>query len=170
MQLNVSQLLQSPIGTTRDYQVNEIVDVFGDGNGYLIEGGITLMRANRNILVRGVLHTEVELTCSRCLSLFRYPLSLNFEEEFVPTIDVFSGAPLPPPEEPGSFTIDEHHVIDFIEVIRQYIVLAIPMKPLCRENCPGLCPSCGRNLNEGDCKCAKQEIAPRWAALARLLK
>ncbi len=170
MQINVSQLLQSPIGTTRDYQVNEIVDVFGDGNGYLIEGRVTLMRANRNILVKGVLNTEVELTCSRCLSLFRRPVSLNIEEEYVPTIDVFSGAPLPQPEEPSSFTIDEHHVIDFTEAIRQYIVLVIPMKPLCREDCAGLCQNCGYNLNQGTCDCPRQEVDPRWSELMKLLK
>ncbi len=170
MQLNVSQLLQSPVGTTRDYQVNETVDVFGDGNGYPIQGEITLMRTHRNILLKGVVTTEVELTCSRCLSPFRRPLSLNIEEEYVPTVDIFSGVPLPLPEEAGSFAIDEHHVIDFIEAIRQYIVLAIPMKPLCREECAGLCQNCGYNLNQGTCDCPRQEVDPRWSELMKLLK
>ncbi len=170
MQLNVSQLLQSPVGTMRDYQVNEIVDVLGDGNVYPIEGEITLMRTHRNILVKGVLASEVELTCSRCLSPFRRPLSLNIEEEYVPTIDVFSGVPLPLPEEAGSFTIDEHHVIDFTEAIRQYILLAIPMKPLCREECAGLYQNCGYNLNQGPCGCPQREVDPRWSELMKLLK
>jgi uncharacterized protein len=154
----------------RNYQVSEIVDVFGDGNGHLVQGGIELLRTNRSILAKGILTTEVELTCSRCLSLFRYPLSLNIEEEYIPTIDIVSGVPLPMPEEPGSFTIDEHHIIDFTEAIRQYTVMSIPMKPLCREECAGLCPNCGRNLNHGPCSCPQPEVDPRWSGLIELLK
>lgn len=138
MQINVSRLLKEPIGATRDYNVSEIVDVTGDGKGREVQGEVRLLRTHRGILVKGVLHTEVELTCSRCLSLFSYPATLNIDEEYTPTIDVASGALLPSPEEPGSFSIDEHHVIDLTEAIRQYSLLAIPMKPLCREDCAGL--------------------------------
>jgi len=127
------------------------------------------MRTDRGILASGTLHSEIEVTCSRCLSLFRYPLKLNFEEECFPTTDIISGAFLPLPEEPGSFTIDENHVLDLTEAIRQYALMAIPMKPLCRENCAGLCPQCGRNLNLGVCDCPSQAVDPRWAALTKLV-
>ncbi|MDO8568287.1 MAG: DUF177 domain-containing protein [Dehalococcoidales bacterium] len=170
MQVNVSQLLQEPIGATRAHSVDGKIDVFGDGKFHAVRGDIKLLRTNRSILVEGMLTTEVELVCSRCLSDFQRKLTLNIEEEFVPTIDVHTGAPLLPPEDPVFFTIDERHVIDFTEAIRQYALLAVPMKPLCRENCPGLCPSCGSNLNQGKCNCAEQKIDPRWAELAKLLK
>ena len=169
MQLSVSQLLQAPVGTTRDYQVNEIVDFTGDGNGRLVQGEIKLLRTHRSILVKGALRIEVELTCSRCLSLFNSPVSLNIEEEYTPTVDVVSGAPLPPSEEPGSFTIDGHHILDSTEAIRQYTLLAIPIKPLCRKDCAGLCQNCGHNLNRGPCDCPAQEIDPRWSELMKLL-
>ncbi len=169
MQINVSQLLKAPIGTTRDYEVSEIVDVSGDGNGRKVQGEVSLLRTHRGILVKGVLHTEVELICSRCLSLFSYPVTLNIGEEYIPTIDVVSGAPLPSPEELGSFIIDGHHVIDLTEAIRQYTLLAIPMKMLCREDCAGLCQNCGHNLNQGPCDCSSQRADPRWSELSKLL-
>lgn len=170
MQVNVSQLLQSPIGTTRRCQVSGTVEAPGSGNSYPVSGEIKLLRTHRSILAEGVLTTEVELTCSRCLKSFRYHLSLNIEDEYVSTVDVLTGVPLPLPDEPGAFTIDEHHVIDFGEAIRQYTMLAIPMKPLCWEECAGLCQSCGHNLNEGACDCRQPETDPRWSALMKLLR
>jgi uncharacterized protein len=154
----------------RDYEVSETIDVTGDGNGSLVQGKVSLMRTDRSILVRGVLNAEVELTCSRCLSLFNCPLALNIEEEFFPTIDVVSGVSISVPEEPGCFTIDERHVLDLNEAMRQCALLAIPMKPLCREDCAGLCPDCGHNLNLGACNCPPQGADPRWSELSKLNK
>lgn len=165
MQINVSQLLKAPLGATRDYKISEIVDIADDGNSRRVQGDITLLHTQRSILAKGVLRTEVEFTCCRCLTLFRYPMSLSIEEEYIPVVDVISGAPLPPPEDPSSFTIDQHHIIDLTEAIRQYTMLATPMKPLCREDCVGLCQNCGHNLNQGPCDCPTQEIDPRWSKL-----
>jgi uncharacterized protein len=170
MQINVAQQLRSAVGSVRDYEVSETIDVTGDGNGSLVQGKVSLMRTDRGILVKGVLNAEVGLTCSRCLSLFNCPLTLNIEEEFFPTIDVVSGVSIPVPEEPGCFTIDERHVLDLNEVMRQCALLAIPMKPLCREDCAGLCPDCGHNLNLGACNCPPQGADPRWSELSKLNK
>ena len=168
MQINVSQLLREPIGSTREHQVNEVADITGDGKGCLVRGDCSLLRTQRSILVKCKLSNDTELTCSRCLSPFRHSLTLNFEEEYLPTVDVVSGAPLPPPEETSAFTIDEHHILDLTEAIRQYNLLAVPMKPLCQENCAGLCQNCGQNLNQGRCDCPVQDIDPRWSKLTGL--
>jgi len=169
MQINVSQLLKEPIGSARIYQASEIIDAAGDGNGHGIQGKVRLVRTHRGILVKVELRTEVGLNCSRCLGSFQRPVTLSIEEEYIPTIDIVSGAPLLPPEEPSSFIIDEHHIIDLTEAIRQYSLLAIPMKPLCRENCAGLCRICGHNLNQGPCGCPPQSADPRWSELSKLL-
>jgi uncharacterized protein len=95
----------------------------------------------------------------------RLPIRLDIAEEYFPTTDVQSGAALPVPDGAGSFTVDEHHVIDLTEAIRQYAEMKMPMKPLCRDDCAGICPSCGRNRNEGDCDCRRRETDPRWAVL-----
>ena len=168
MQINVSQLLKESIGSSREYKVDEAVDIAGDERGSTVRGDISLLRTQRGILVRGELRTGLELTCSRCLSTFRSPLNINFEEEYVQTVDVNSGLPLELSEEPGSFTIDEHHVIDLSEAIRQYALLAIPMKPLCRVDCAGICQECGHNLNQGPCGCLVQTVDPRWSKLMNL--
>jgi uncharacterized protein len=168
MQIDVSQLCKEPIGSTRQYQINETIDV-GDGDGsYEVQGGIKLVRTDRGMLGKGTLHTEVEVTCSRCLSFFSCPLTLNIEEEYFPTTDIISGASVPLPEEPGYFTINERYVLDLDEAIRQYIMLAIPMKRLCRGDCAGICLTCGHNLNQGPCGCLPQEVDPRWSEMNRL--
>jgi len=167
MQINVSQLLKASIGSTRNYKVSETVDI--SGSECLVQGEVGLIRTNQGILVNGTLHTEIEITCSRCLGGFTYPLALNIEEEYFPTTDVVSGTSLPIPDEPGCFTIDEHHILDLTEAICQYALLAIPMKPLCREDCAGLCPKCGHDLNQGSCGCPRQETELRWSELRNYL-
>jgi uncharacterized protein len=168
MQINVSQLLQEPIGSTREYKIDAAADIIGDGQAHKVQGECRLLRIRRGILVKCALATEAELTCGRCLNRFHQPLKINFEEEFLPTIDITSGMPLPQ-EDAGAFTIDEHHIIDLTEPARQFALMAIPMKPLCRQECAGLCPRCGRNLNQGSCTCPTEEMDPRWSELTKLL-
>jgi uncharacterized protein len=168
MQINVAQQLRSPIGTVREHDVDLVMDVTGGGNTSWLQGGVILTRTDRGILVKGVLNTEVELTCSRCLELFRCPLTLKITEEYFPTVDVVSGTPLSVPDELGCFTIDENHELDLTEAVHQYALLAVPMKPLCRQDCAGLCPICGQNLNLGECQCLSPEADPRWAKLKQI--
>ena len=168
MQINVSQLIQEPIGSTRDYQVDEAA-VFENSHTHQIKGGCRLLRTQRGILVKCELNTDAELTCSRCLNTFGQPLTIKFEEEYLPTVDIITGAPLDISEDAGAFTIDKHHILDLNEAVRQYALLVTPMKPLCREECHGLCPECGKNLNEGPCGCPATEADPRWAKLTHLL-
>jgi uncharacterized protein len=170
MQVNVAQLLRASIGSVRDYEIKKVIDITGDGVNGLVQGKVRLMRTNRSILARGELSTEVELTCSRCLGSFNCPLKMNLEEEYHPTADVDTGAAISVPDEPGCFTIDENHILDLTEAVRQYALLAIPMKPLCKENCAGLCPFCGKNLNQGPCGCPVKSADPRWAELSKLKK
>jgi uncharacterized protein len=167
MQINVAQLLQESIGSTRKYQVDEVV-AGDDGSDHRVTGDCQLLRTQRSLLVRCKLNTDARLTCSRCLTDFQQPLSFKFEEEYFPTVDVNTGTPLDMSQESGTFTIDEHHILDLTEAIRQYAQLVIPMKPLCRQECAGLCQKCGKNLNEGPCACPTEEMDPRWAKLTQL--
>jgi len=168
MQINVSQLLKESIGSSRKYKIDETIDIAEDQPGRKVSGEVSFLRTQRGILARGELHTDLKLTCSRCLSVFDYPVDIAFEEEYIQTIDVTSGLPIESSGEPGSFTIDEHHIIDLSEAIRQYALLAAPIKPLCDEECVGLCPECGRNLNHGPCGCPVRAVDPRWSKLINL--
>lgn len=167
VQINVSQQLKATVGSIRNYKIDETVDI--TDNNIHVCGDINLMRTDRGLLVKGTLNTEVKATCCRCLSVFNCPILLNIEEEYFPTTDVITGSSIPTPDEPGSFTIDGHNILDLKEAIRQYTLMAIPMKPLCREDCAGLCPSCGCNLNQVKCDCSSRTIDPRWTKLKKLV-
>jgi uncharacterized protein len=163
MQINISQLLQVPVGSTREYDIDTNTEIIGDGNEYNIKGSCRLLRTQRSVLVKCTVDAEVELTCNRCLGRFRHPLRIKFEEEYLPTVDIHSGATLPPPEDAGSFTIDERHNIDLTDAL-----MAVPMKALCDDDCAGLCSKCGQNLNKGKCECPAEDTDPRWAKLTEL--
>jgi len=169
LQYNVAQLLKEPIGSLRDLEVESAgLDVDGIQTGS-VRGKVKLMRTDRSILAQAKFKSSVKVDCSRCLRELDYPLAINLEEEYFPTIDVASGRPLPPPDEPGMFTIDENHILDLTEAVRQYLLLALPMKPLCRADCAGLCPVCGQDLNKKRaCGCLAIQPDPRWAKLAQL--
>ena len=166
MQIEVSQLFKEPIGSTRQHEIDVAIDI--NGGSCEVQGKIKLVRTGRGMLVKGTLHTEVGVTCGRCLNVYSCPLTLNIEEEYFPTTDMVSGTALPLPEEVGYFTIDECYVLDLAEAIHQYITLAIPMKPLCREDCAGICLTCGHNLNQGPCGCLSQEVDHRWSEVNKL--
>ena len=167
LQINVSQLLKSPLGTSRNYTVEEEVDIAGENR--VVHGEVELTRSDRSILVHGLLHVDVELECGRCVSKFTAPLTLDIQEEFLPKINISNGEPVPESEEDkDTFSIDERNMLDLLEAVRQYTSLAVPMKPLCKRDCAGLCPVCGHNLNRGECPCPPQDIDPRWDALRQL--
>lgn len=168
MEINVSQHLKGTIGFTRCYEINAPIDIFEDGHTSNVQGEVRLTRTNRGILVKGKLNTEVEVNCSRCLSAFTCPLVLNIEEEYFPVTDVLTGATLALPDEPGSFTISERHILDLTEAVRQYAIIAIPMKPLCREDCAGLVAECEKSLDQEDCGCFARQVDPRWSKLQDL--
>ena len=137
LQANVSQMLKGPIGATRILDVDDSMYIDGQGQSR-VSGEARLTRTNRSILVEARLDTSVPVDCARCLERYSCPLHIEFKEEFFPSTDVNSGFSLPEPEEAESFTIDEHLTLDITEAIRQYVLTAIPMKPLCRPDCPGI--------------------------------
>jgi len=118
----------------------------------------TVTNAGRSLLVRGNLAGEITLECSRCLEEFAFPLRVHFEQEFRPQS---AGSP----GFDDDFMTYNDDVLDLDDLIQQTVWLNLPMKPLCRPDCLGLCPVCGHNLNEGPCSCTPA-VDPRWAPLA----
>lgn len=173
LSFNVAQLLKEPTGAFREYEINESVEGLDESfspAGPLV-GKVVLLHAGRyNILVTGAFRIPLNLYCGRCLEPIVETIEFQIKEEFKATVDVNTGSHLAwdPAEVEESNLIDSSHVLDLTEVIRQHIILNIPMKSLCRPDCPGLCPKCGHNLNLGPCGCEEEEIDPRWAALKAL--
>ena len=168
MQINVAQLLKSDTGTIRAYAVDSEVEI--EGVIHPVKGELTFINIGKKILATGKLTTTANFTCSRCLQPFITDLSLKIEDEYYPSVDVNTGFKVDAPEDEDAFIIDEHHTLDLSEAIRQYILLALPMKPLCRQDCGGICQTCGQDLNEGKCECPSEAIDPRWADLLKLKK
>lgn len=170
MQYNVAKLLMGPIGTSSSYNIEEI---FTEAPRITdqVSGSVDMVRTHQGVLVYAVLDIQTTLTCSRCLGEFAWPSTLDIEEEFFPMVDLHTGWQLPPiTEDEGDQRIDSDHVLDLSEIIRQYSIADMPMKPLCTANCVGLCRVCGINLNQGECNCSDVEVDPRLGALADLLK
>jgi uncharacterized protein len=169
--VNVAQLLKSDVGTTRRYSFEEPAQPFGAVAEAVapIRGTAELIRTNRGVLVRGQFSTAADLECSRCLSVYVEGLRLDFTEEFVPIVDIHTGAPAKLPRDEGTFLINDQHELDLEPAIREYGLLALPMKPLCRADCYGLCPRCGVNRNDETCGCILDEPDERFAVLRALL-
>jgi len=168
MRYNVAQLLKQHTGAARKHLVDEeLPDLDKDLRLRApVRGEITLIRTTDGVLVTGTLHTAVELDCDRCLEPFVTPVEIDLEEDFLATVDVLTGLPLEIPDDADPATlIDSQHVLDLTEVMRQNIIVALPMHPVCRPDCLGLCPECGQNLNEGPCACELLPADPRWDAL-----
>jgi uncharacterized protein len=168
---NVAQLMKARVGTSlasdfheEDIQLDDEIKVIGP-----LDGHVRMRRTNQGLLVDGWVELTLELSCNRCLKAFEQPMHVTFEEQFYPTVDVVSGKPLAPFDEDEIFPIDEHHLVDLTEAIRQNVLLAMPMATICREDCKGLCPQCGHDLNLGPCEC-KPEVDARLSVLENLLQ
>jgi uncharacterized protein len=135
---------------------------------------LTLTNTGDCILLRGKMETEIELPCDRCLQPTIIPLKMMITEEFYPAVDELKGQRRGEDDgEDEEFFAEKNHYfgesIDLTEVLTDNLLLGIPMKILCREDCLGFCPLCGQNLNEGSCQCEVDTIDPRLASLKALL-
>jgi uncharacterized protein len=126
-------------------------------------------RKGEEVRLRGKIKTEVEVACDRCLAAVRRPLEVEFDTAFIPqeseagkteNVELLSAD--------MGLAAYEGDAVDLDELVREQVVLALPSRRLCREECKGLCPKCGADLNAGDCSCERGEIDPRWSALAGL--
>lgn len=108
---------------------------------------------------------EQTLTCTRCLQ----PIARSVEDEIELMIDTSASEPMLGEHELRASELGtlflEGEELDTTPILMEQLQLNIPMKPLCREDCAGLCPRCGGDRNEVRCSCAESEVDPRWQAL-----
>jgi len=132
-----------------------------------IDVSVTLKRIRQTLYLEGRLCTEVEMGCSRCLEAARLPISAPFKYILTPT-----QAEQQEEQELSAEDLDsvyyQDDLIDLDPLIIEQVMLQLPMKVLCRENCRGLCPHCGINLNQHSCQCHDESIDSRLAILKKL--
>jgi uncharacterized protein len=167
MQFNVASMLKEHTGAMREHVIDD--DVMIDGEKHHVSGRARFDRTPDGILVRAQISGEQRAQCSRCLKSIVYPVNIGFEEEYIPSIDVDTGAHVDTPEgEEEAYRIDAHHMLDLSEPIAQYWSMSAPIAPLCEDACRGLCPVCGKEIASEDHVCTREQIDDRWAALRDL--
>lgn len=165
VQYNVSMLVQEPVGSVRRYSVDG--DLRIDGERRHVRGEATFLRTQDGVLVTAELAGVGSEQCSRCLGDVTVPIEMTISEEYIATVDANTGSTLKPPVDPEASRIDERHTLNLEEAVRQSWAGALPMQPLCRQDCQGLCARCGQNLNAAGCSCPP-ETDERWNALQAL--
>jgi len=170
---NVAGLLHEPPGATRDVRLRDHYVTLGPDIELAgpLDADLRLQRTNRGIIVRGELRAPLRRTCSRCTDPYVEEVHVPIEEEFLPSVDLESGAPVRAEgaDVDVALRINEHHEVDLAGVFHDELALTEPMHPLCRPDCPGLCSECGEKLDRGEHDHGGEEIDPRLAGLAALL-
>jgi uncharacterized protein len=146
-----------------DFDSNQLRQV-----GPLHAAGVAELLNNTlgEIRIRGRVTVELEIPCDRCLEPTRFPIDRDFDLFYRPAPEE--------PDTPHDMAIDageseigfyEGMGIELGEILREYVLLALPMRQVCREDCLGICPKCGQNRNAGGCGCADEPVNERWSAL-----
>jgi uncharacterized protein len=127
---------------------------------------VTYSRSQLDLFFEGEVSGRVQGTCGRCLEPFPLDVTQEFSLVLVPATPLTGEIELAPGDLTQSFY--EGPQIDLTPLMYEQIMLALPTRPLCGEECRGLCPRCGSNRNTGQCACVVEESDPRWSALRNL--
>jgi uncharacterized protein len=127
-------------------------------------------RDGKKVRLRGRVTTTLELPCSRCLEPFAVPVDAELDSLFLPATENTGEGEREVEEDELGVSFYRDDVIDLGEAMREQFFLAVPMKPVCREDCQGLCPVCGVNRNREACAGHPEWVDPRLEPLRRLTK
>ena len=161
LRLNVGFLLHKNVGDGCNFDFNcDSVRVGDDLDFKGLQGSIHLTRTGQGLYAHGRLQAQTSLVCVRCLTSFDQQLTIELDDLFTYPPDRASDPLL---------SIPEDGVLDLNPLLREYLLLDIPIQPLCRQDCEGLCPVCGSDLKKTECDHPHTEVDPRLAALKALL-
>ncbi|MFQ9510210.1 MAG: YceD family protein [Lachnospiraceae bacterium] len=165
MQIDLSELFTCD-GKSKDYQLPFTKDVF-----YCQAGNYPIIRkspvdlsitheANRKMLLKGSVNVTLQIPCDRCLESVEYPIRINFDKKM----------DLNATDQDRLEELDEQPFIngfnlDIDELVCGELIVNMPMKVLCNENCKGICKRCGANLNHETCHCDVTELDPRMSVI-----
>lgn len=133
------------------------------------EGSVELLSNTlEEIRVKGRLRVLMEADCDRCLEPVRFPLEASFDLFYVPAETIGGRDEVALQEGESEVGFYEGDGLELNDILREQILLLLPMQRVCSESCRGICPECGRNRNQVDCGCAAARVDDRWSALKNL--
>ena len=172
MKLSVDDIKTSPaeIHFVEDVAELNLTLAEGSENGYRLPGplqvNLTHFRSGKDLLLSGTIHGELVGACSRCLEEYAVPIDREFSVVLSPQRTMQREVELSADELSADFYREEH--INLSALVHEETILTLPSRPLCREDCRGLCPQCGTNLNLESCSCRPLWRDPRLAVLSTL--
>jgi uncharacterized protein len=165
LRLDVSYLVNQSPGTQKVFEFNfPQLELSPDFTLVDIHGSITISVTEDGVVAEGKLGALSQLSCSRCLDDYWQPVEINFAEIFLSRSsgDLAEGQ--------GEQSLEDDGSIDLSSILRDYALLDIPIRQVCKKDCKGLCPMCGVNLNQEDCGHKIEHIDHRLEGLKQLLE
>jgi uncharacterized protein len=161
--IDVRELVESP-GSSKTVRVDEAVEGLHTELAEVPEdqrlsGDLTLESVVEGVYATGTIRGTMAMRCARCLKEFTQPFDVEMHELF----PLRAG-----PED--DYQLGEDLTLDPEQMVRDSVVLSMPFSPLCKPDCLGLCPRCGRDRNLGQCTCTEEVADPRWAGLEELFR
>ena len=169
MILDLREFEEFPAQTTLTTKVGEIAPIRDDvASVGAVTLALTIQQSGEEFYIQGSVAATVGVECARCL--VSYDLPLEGQVDFiVTTAEVREQQKAEAVDSEDYIVVDGNVLVaDLTDIIRQALVLELPMKPICRDDCQGLCPQCGANRNESPCDCRVEEPDPRWEGLKKL--
>ncbi len=166
MRIEVEQLESAGRKFAHIYEPEELI--LDEESARLIETPQVSGSASRKgeeVRLRGQVTARAEVDCDRCLKAIVVPIETEFDVTLIPAARYLEQERAELQEDDLLLSVYEGDSVDVDEIVREQILLALPARALCREECKGLCPVCGIDQNNNACACDVKETDPRWAAL-----
>ncbi len=160
--INISKLSEGTHQRTFDVEAREV----GLDSRFTERLGVeaTLDKTGRQLRLRATIRAKGQFSCDRCLDEFEKTVTAQYSIVYV----IEEGGQKAQAGEEVQYLSADANVLDLGEDVRQYLILAVPQKLLCSDECKGLCPKCGVNRNKVRCDCATNDIDPRWEGLRKM--
>jgi uncharacterized protein len=161
LRFNFGFLIEASSGASREIEIDyPSIWLADDLELSPLAGTFEAIRNSKGIYITGRLFTNYAVECAKCLDPVKLAIVFQLDDLF------YYPAHTAPP---GDFGVGEDGFIDLSPLVRELCLLEIPMQPICRDDCQGLCSQCGSNLNHSSCDCEEEVIDPRLSALQELL-
>ena len=162
IKLILSTIAHAKVGAQESVDLDIDQALVGDLELIQLQGNLQLTRVAEGVSIHGELDTQVKTECTRCLTPFFQPVTIELED-----IISLPGAEL---TEERPVRVNKDGWADLTPLVREYAWLGLPVNPICSPDCKGICPECGGNRNTGECTCVETvTIDPRWEALRDLM-